>query len=457
MNRIRLYSTHYGIIKNAVLKYIASVLIIVIVPCAQAVSTEVPEHSADQEQTPDVTALHKLGIKPSLVFANLTTFNASVGSRKRKWGNSGNLFLGADVDLGKKLHWRGSKLHFLHTFFPLLHGTGQPASLNWPGSAGAYHAGAMLHNDLASGYLSRLTISKTILNDRLYLEGGRFNARQVFMVANCETMISCTDPLLDTATGTMPYPYGSWGGYARYQWDKGPSPYVHFGVFESNPASVLAKSTGYDWRTQDAAGVSLLAGTGRKAFYADEAYPRSYEVNLFHSTSRQTDPLTGFSRRGNTGLLLRGRQSIWRADGAVDSNDKPQAMEVFGALSYSSYSAAPFRFNAELGVTWRGVLLKSDDLINLKLGWQRLSKNQQEFERVQRIAAGGANIFSNENSLRLEANTHITITQSSFVELSAQYISRPDSYYNSGIPTKTPGGFVFGLQYVLNIGNSLGW
>lgn len=406
------------------------------------------------ETAPKPSSWAEAGYTPTLVFANLSVYNGSVGSRKRQWGNSGNVFVGLDVDLEKTAAWKGAGFHFHHTFFPFLRGAGQPASEEWPGSAGAYHAGAMLHNDLASGYLTRLSLSQSWQDGRVYLEAGRLSPRQIFMVSNCDTWISCTDPLLDTATGTLPVPYGSWGAYARFQ-PQGQT-YWHAGAFEFNVATVLDKKTGYDWRTKDASGASLWLGVGQKQGYGQAPYPLTYEFNVFHNTALQTDPLSGETRRGNTGAIWRFRKTVWRPDGGNPAAHKPEAWEVFGLASYSAYGANPFRLNAELGVTWRGAFGRPDDALSMKVGWQRMSRNQQEYQRRERIAAGGADIAGHANSFRLEANTHLALTRTAFLELSAQYIFRPDSYYRPHIPEATPGGFVFGIQFVWNIGAELG-
>jgi len=397
-------------------------------------------------------------VTPGLQIIALAQNNVSLGSRQGRWGTAGGAFLSFDVDLEKDRRDKGAQFHFMHSFFPFMHSAGIDAASKWSGSVGAYHPGAAQHNDAVWGYLSRFTLSNTFLDERLYVEAGRFNARHVFATAGtCDTlMLTCTEPMHDGATGTPPPPYGSWGLYGRYHTSD--SHYVHAGAFESNGAHYVAKKTGWDWRTRDASGVSMLAGFGNRTDYADTPWAGSYEADLSYFTSLQTDPVSTRVTRGNTSVLLRGRQAVWRADGGRAGVENPEAVELFGAFSYSFYSANPFRSNTELGVTWRGFWRsRPTDNVNLRLNWLRLSGNQQEFQRLARVTEGGADIATRANSLRVALDAQFEMTKHSFVEVSAQYTHNPDSFHNPFIPQRLSGGAVLGVQFFWNIGGELGW
>jgi porin len=148
-----------------------------------------------------------------------------------------------------------------------------------------------LHNDIDSGYLARFTWNQRLLEDRLELIAGRSNAYQHFYLSNCENVITCNDPIVDTASGILPYPYGSWGLYGRYHAD--PVTYLHGGAFESNPQHYFERSKGLDWDPGDASGVSWLAGLGAEADFAQAPYAYHYELDGFHYTGDQINPLDG--------------------------------------------------------------------------------------------------------------------------------------------------------------------
>ena len=152
--------------------------------------------------------------------------------------------------------------------------------------------------------------NQRLLQDRLELAVGRSNARQHFYMANCENVITCNDPVIDNSTGILPYPYGSWGGYTRYRFDSGY--YLHSGVFESNPQHYFKRTKGFDWDPGDASGVTWLAGVGAKADFTQDPYAYHYELNGFHNTGEQIDPMDGRLRRGSDGLLFKFRQTLAR-------------------------------------------------------------------------------------------------------------------------------------------------
>ena len=90
----------------------------------------------------------------------------------------------------------------------------------------------------------------------MQITAGRTNAKRYFYVSNCGTIVACNDPLIEYTTGILPYPYGSWGGYAKYTVND--NMYVHGGVFESNPEDYL-KTKGFTG-IRNASGATSLAG-----------------------------------------------------------------------------------------------------------------------------------------------------------------------------------------------------
>jgi len=97
------------------------------------------------------------GIQPHVQFWNLSMKNLDTGPRPHNFGNSGDVFVGADVDLGTLAGLDGAAVHVEQSVFILDQGTGQPTSRNWQGAAGSYFAGAPIHNDITSNQLSLLT------------------------------------------------------------------------------------------------------------------------------------------------------------------------------------------------------------------------------------------------------------------------------------------------------------
>ncbi|MFJ7141362.1 carbohydrate porin [Pseudomonas protegens] len=389
------------------------------------------------------------GITPHVQFLSLAMKNLDTGPRPHSFGNSGDLFVGADINLGTFAGLDGAALHFEQTLFILDHQTGVPTSRNWQGAAGSYFGGAPIHNDLTSNQLSLLTYQQTWLDGQVDLSLGRTNARRYFYIYNCESTITCNDPIIDSSTGILPPPYGSWGGYLKYQLT--PQWYVHGGAFESNPVDYLKERKGLDFSTDDASGTSLLLGIGSQN---RDAYSSHYELNGFYNTSKQVDPLTGAMAFGSGGAFFKFQQSLWRAD--VGTGTAPQALLLFGSLSVAADDKQPFSQFAEAGLTYLAPFDRPQDKLNLKASYLRLNDHQLRFQQQARTANGGDPRLGERNVYALEANAHIALTRQLALEPSVQYLINPDNFYNPEARELSGNGFVVGLQVTLDVGSLLG-
>lgn len=386
--------------------------------------------------------LASYGVRPHVEFWSLSMKNFDTGPRQNSFGNSGDLYLGADFDLMTLPNLDDATFHFEETLFILDNGTGQPTSRNWQGAAGTYFAGAPLHNDIAANQLSLFTFEQKMLDGRLDLHLGRTNARRYFYIYNCETVVTCTDPILDASTGVLPPPFGAWGGYVKYQVN--PSLYVHAGAFESNPVDYLKKRKGLDFSTDDASGTSFLVGIGSKP--GDDN--TQYEINAYFNSSKQTDPLTGTSDHGTAGAFFKFRQTLWRADG--------QGLQMFGSISAAADSKQPFNHFAEAGLTYLAPFNRQQDKLNFKTSYMRVNPHQLEFQQRQRINNFGDPHSGDPDIYALEANGHFALTRNLAIEPSIQYLINPDNYYNPGARELSSNGFVVGLQVMLDVGSMLG-
>ncbi|MGG2396600.1 carbohydrate porin [Pseudomonas sp. SH1-B] len=396
--------------------------------------------------------LAEMGITARAHFWSLSLKNLDTGTRQHSFGNSGDLFLGADFDLNKMAGINGASLHLEQTIFVLDQGTGVPTAPNWQGAAGSYFAGAPIHNDITSNQLSLLTWQQQWLDGRLETHLGRTNARRYFLIYNCEAIVTCNDPVVDASTGVLPPPYATWGGYLKYRTSA--DTYLHLGAFESNPADYLNERKGVDFSTTDAAGTTLLFGVGRKQDESLTPYRSHYELNAYYNTSNQVDPLTGDSEHGTAGAFFKFQQLIWRADGGQRSS--PQALGLFGSLSAAADDKQPFSQFGELGLAYFAPFDRPQDKISLKARYLRQSAHQLEFQRQSRIAAGGDPRNGSRNVYSLETNATIALGRNISVEPSVQYIFNPDNYYNPDARELNSDGFVVGLQLIVDMGSMLG-
>lgn len=382
------------------------------------------------------------GVSPHVQLWSLSMKNLDTGPRPNSFGNSGDLFVGADVNLGTLAGLEGSAFHVEETVFILDQGTGQPTSRNWQGAAGSYFGGAPIHNDITSNQLSLLTFEQKWLDGRLDLHLGRTNARRYFYIYNCDTVVTCNDPIIDSSTGVLPPPYGAWGGYLKYQVN--PSLYVHAGAFESNPVDYLRKRKGLDFNTDDASGTSFLLGVGSKP--GDDT--TQYELNAYFNSSKQVDPLTGVSDHGTAGAFFKFRQTLWRAN--------LQGVQVFGSLSAAADDKQPFSHFAEAGLTYLAPFDRPQDKLNFKTSYLRINPHQLEFQQRMRTDNGGDPRLGDRDVYALEANGHFALSRNVSVEPSVQYLINPDNFYNPGARELSGNGFVVGLQVMLDVGSMLG-
>lgn len=393
--------------------------------------------------------LANYGIQTHAQFLSLSMKNLDTGPRPHSFGNSGDLFVGADINLGTLAGLDGAALHVEQTLFILDHSTGQPTSRNWQGAAGSYFAGAPIHNDMASNQLSLLTYQQTWLDGQLDMSLGRTNARRYFYIYNCETMVTCNDPIIDSSTGILPPPYAAWGGYLKYRLT--PDLYLHGGAFESNPVDYLKERKGLDFSTDDASGTSLLLGIGSQN---NDPYSSHYELNGYFNTSRQQDPLTGASDHGSAGAFFKFQQSVWRAD--QGQRTAPQALLVFGSLSTTADDKQPFSHFAEAGLTYLAPFDRPRDKLNLKASYLRINDHQLRFQQQLRTANGGDSRLGERNVYAIEANGHFALTPQLAIEPSVQYLINPDNFYNPEARELSGNGFVVGMQVTLDVGSLLG-
>ena len=382
------------------------------------------------------------GIQPHVQFWNLSMKNLDTGPTPHSFGNSGDVFVGADVDLGTLAGLDGAAFHVEQSVFILDQSTGQPTSRNWQGAAGSYFAGAPIHNDITSNQLSLLTFEQKALDGRLDMHLGRTNARRYFYIYNCDTVVTCNDPIIDSSSGVLPPPYGAWGGYLKYQVN--PSLYVHAGAFESNPMDYLEKRKGLDFSTDEASGTSFLLGIGSKP--GDDT--TQYELNAYFNSSKQVDPLTGASDYGTAGAFFKFRQTLWRAN--------QQGLQVFGSLSAAADDKQPFSHFAEVGLTYLAPFDRPQDKLNFKTSYLRINPHQLAFQQQQRIDNNGDPHLGERDVYALEASGHLALSRNLAIEPSVQYLINPDNYYNPSTRELSGNGFVVGLQVILDVGSMLG-
>lgn len=389
-------------------------------------------------------------------FSDYLETNPDSGANAGKWGNTAQLELGTDVDLDQLAGWTGGILHVKESIF----GLKRNAVFN-PVSGGHFFAqdisstlgGAPFPNFIPSSYLSELSIQQQ-LGHGFEVQAGRMNPVMYFDVpTNCESTLSCQNPITLYDNLTLPPAFATWGGRLAYHPSKADT--FQAGVFEDNFGSNL--TTGFDWSTKGSSGVFLATEYSHHEDFQDARFPTSETIGLWHDTPSFSDPASGTVQQGSTGIYLRGQRTLWRDDGSVFKSAPGQYLNGFATAGFSFDDAQPYRAYAEVGTNFHGPFgVAPENFIGLKIAYLRVNENELEAERAKRLANTGIDFLSAKDQFRAELNGHIALEHGATLEPSVEYVWNPNTQFSNGSASdKAPkSGIVLGAVFSVSFGGS---
>lgn len=397
------------------------------------------------------------GITLALNYTGEAAGNVSGGLRRAS-AYTGQVYMGADLDMDRIAGIGGGTLHFAVTN---RHGK----SLS--GIAIGNNTSVQEVWGTQNTHLAILTWEQKLLNGRLNIEAGRSQANIHFLnsplYCNFQTNSACGNPTFVFKNSNFTYfPASSWMIHARANFT--PQWFLHVGAYEVNPDRKQADDNGFSFSTRNATGVIVPWEAG----YADDAgrtrLPGHYILGGWFDRGDYADPLrdagggiailTGQNAatlHGRSGLYFRFDQMLTRPDPATK-----RGLTLFGVAMTNLSGRVEESHYLELGLLQTGTFKGRDsDTLGFLINDQQFSTLAVERMRAARMAGGGdGNIHRHQYMMELaygaQVNPAIRISPN------IQYIVHPDQTGAPFRPRDIGNAFVFGLKFTVDAPTLMG-
>lgn len=361
------------------------------------------------------------------------------GGLKRGGLFEGFTSLGVDLDMNRIAGIQGGAVHFLANDL-----SGRPYQ-QFSGSAYAFNRVFSIDRGLR---LNELSYEQSLFNNILDVRIGRVPVGTEFDYSDvyCQFITGlCAAPgAFAFGKGYPPYLVASYGAVARVNLPH--SFYFNAAIYEDEPSLSTVGHYGWpgeDWEFNKAKGATIPIQLGYQTTYANDPYPRSYDIGAFYDTMAYTDPLLntlGQNRlvsggspkmdRGKSQIWLQAEQVVWRPD-----MESQRGLDVFAGANFTP-SGEPNINNAFfVGFSMRGLFPeRANDTINfegqiINLNSRFTQSVNSEFDlRGLPQNAKGTESF-------VELNYGISLAPGIVLKPFFQYIFNPDQ---SGIARPSP-------------------
>ncbi len=265
------------------------------------------------------------------------------GSFFTNWG-----VLGVNLDMNRILGVHGAQMHIIADNV-----AGDGHNWKFNGADWSYLENWGNHDGFQ---LREFSWDQSLLNDHVYILAGRtvpksgeFDGSDLYCLF---ATFMCSTPTMYGATGSPPsFVTSSWGFRLLVKPTK--DTYAKAGVWEDEPLIHTAGQgsfPGEDWDFNKGSGVFAPAELGYKTTFADDKYPRHYDVGVTYDSSRYTDPLyPSESHKGRSEVFAQAQQMVWRPD-----YDDTRGLTVFGALNVLTWGESPMKDSLVAGIFDRG-------------------------------------------------------------------------------------------------------
>ena len=388
-------------------------------------------------------------------------FAANPSGGQKPGGNAfaGQLFIGADADFGKIANIQGLSGHFIFT-----DRQGTSLSSRYIGNDTSvqeiYGAGQTYR-------LTLLTLEQRLFNDHLDIEAGRTQAQGAFMISplycDFQNNATCGSPsTVFVDTNFNFFPDSTWGGHAKVWLDPNYHFFLHGGVYEVNPHSLLESDHGFDFSTRDATGVVAPIELGYSSAGTPGTLPTNVGVGVIIDTSRYQDPvldimggasagsgLPSLTESGRTLAFARFDRMIWQQDPLTPT----RGISIFGVGIVAPDSQHQVQsYYAEGGVVWTGPLKSRPyDTLGYVISDQHYSAAGLFDLRANALMQGiNPAIFKSDQYL-MELNYGFQAGPAIRITPNLQYIVNPT---NTGAPYLTkpiPNAFVVGAKVSVDL------
>jgi porin len=212
------------------------------------------------------------GVIPNLSYTGEFAANPSGGARQGA-DYAGQLALGADVDLKKLFGLDGGTFHV-----ELTDRSGRDLSndtINNSVAAQEIYGGGQTF------FLTTLTYDQKLFGGVVDIEVGRTEIDQVALqdpiYCKFESNAFCGQPdIMGKIINASFYPVPIWGGHVTIA--PTAQTYLLVGLYDSDPSTSLPKYHGFDFSLDDSQGVLIPVELGYQTTFANDAYPRRFDV-----------------------------------------------------------------------------------------------------------------------------------------------------------------------------------
>jgi porin len=400
-------------------------------------------------------ALAALGVVPNLSYTAEFATNPS-GGAAQGGAFAGQVAGGVDADLQKLVGLTGGALHV-----QLTDRQGQnlanTAINNSVSVQEIYGAGQ-------TWYLTTLTYEQKLWNGLVNVLVGRTALGQVALqdpiYCQFQSNAICGEPdIMGKITNATFYPVPVWGGLATIR--PTDRTYLNVGLFDNAPEQTLPRYHGLNFSITPSQGVQIPLEAGYQTSFANDAYPRRYDVGVIFDRSPYSyttyDPATrqlgATDAFGRTMLYFQAKQMVYRPE-----MDSQRGLTLFGALVLGPDAGQPSDYSVTLGAVYQGPFAaRPQDSIGVAIGdthYREAYINQLYAYRV--FALGGSQRPANDVIL---AEIHYRAAPTPWLNVmpNIQYIANPDGLGAMAYPRRNlPNAFVFGLQVQIDVSAAAG-
>ncbi len=381
--------------------------------------------------------------------------NASGGARQGG-GYADQFAAGADVDLQRLLDIQGGSFHIEFSNRDGRNITGDTIN-NSTSVQQVYGAGQTY-------YLSTLTYEQKLFDGTLDLQAGRTELGQVAfqdpIYCHFQSNTICGQPAIMARTPmhhSSPVPV--WGGTATVTPAK--DFYALAGVFDNDTSETQSDRHGFDFSVDHADGVLVPVEAGYETTFADDAYPRRFDVGAIFDRSPYTYPvyqaattsLGSISARGRTMIYLQAKQMVYRPDMTAQ-----RGLTAFGAVAYGTDSTQPVDYSLTMGAVYQGPIASRPlDSLGFVINDTHYRDGFLNQLYNFRVGALGGSQRPAENMMMAEVDYDAYLTPWFDVMPNLQYIVNPDGLGNLPYPkSNLNDAFVVGVQIKIDLATLAG-
>lgn len=378
--------------------------------------------------------------------------------------DQGQSALGVDLNMSKLAGIPGAAVHFLVVE---RHGP------NTAGFTGSYvNAFPATYGPNDTVHLTELSWDQDLFNDHIRILAGRIDANVDFMSSElyCEfiMVVACGNggSAFYFNNSTQAFYVATWGG--RITFKPTLDTYFRTGGYVDDPNYNASNNQGWpgpQWGIQGATGTFVPFELGYKTSFADDPFPRGFDVGGWWDNSVYADPL--YNRLGlplvlrggrnmldkdRTDVYIQAQQMVWRPN-----MKEHGGITLFGSALWATSTPQFINNQFMLGALWKGPIAgRPED--GLGIVATRQQYNQREEANVSDLMLHNTGVRSrlSPDSTALEVNYGIAMAPGIEVKPFFDYIWHPDQLLTPTPNANVQHAWIAGAQFSFILNPALG-